>query len=228
MSPAQALNPNVVRVLISPDQETTLVAPMVGRITDLSMTLGSAFEKDATLVGFDCGESLARAKIARAELRSARENYNAKSRLKALQAAGEIEVNLASAAMDKSAGQVELVQVQTDQCKVKAPFSGRVARLYVKQFQGVNVGAPLADIISDGPLKVRLNAPSRWLGKLKVGMPFEVTVDETGRTYPVKVSAVGARVDAAAQSIEIEGRFDGSFPELLAGMSGTVHVAAIE
>ena len=28
------MNPDVVRVLISPDQETTLVAPMSGRITD--------------------------------------------------------------------------------------------------------------------------------------------------------------------------------------------------
>ncbi|CAM5450426.1 efflux RND transporter periplasmic adaptor subunit [Eoetvoesiella caeni] len=223
-----AAGPDVVRVLISPDQETTLVAAMAGRIGELSMTLGSSFKKDAVLAAFDCGENLARSKIARAELRAARENHGAKTRLKALQAAGDVEVNLAAAAVDKSVGQVELSQVQTEQCSVKAPFGGQVARIYVKQFQGVNVGAPLADIISDGPLKVRLNAPSRWLGKLSVGVPFEVAVDETGRTYTAKVSAVGARVDAAAQSIEIEGQFDEAYPGLLAGMSGTVRFAALE
>lgn len=222
------IHPNVVRVLISPDKETTLVAAMAGRIGELSMTLGSSFKKDAVLAAFDCGENLARSKIARAELRAARENHGAKTRLRALQAAGDVEVNLAAAAVEKSVGQVELAQVQAEQCSVKAPFSGRVARIYVKQFQGVNVGAPLADIISDGPLKVRLNAPSRWLGKLAVGMPFEVAVDETGHTYTAKVSAVGARVDAAAQAIEIEGQFDEAYPDLLAGMSGTVRFATLE
>ncbi|HWL28442.1 MAG TPA: efflux RND transporter periplasmic adaptor subunit [Burkholderiaceae bacterium] len=225
---APLMDPDVVRVLISPDQETTLVAPMNGRIARLGMTLGSRFDKDAVLTGFDCGENVARSKIAKAELRGARENFTAKSRLRALKAAGDVEVNLASAAVEKSAGEVELTKVLMDQCEVKAPFSGRVARIYVKQYQGVNAGAPLADIISDGPLKVRLNAPSKWLSELKVGMPFQVVVDETGRSYPASVSAVGARVDAAAQAIEIEGRFNDVHPELLAGMSGTVHFSMLK
>lgn len=225
---APLMNPDVVRVLISADEETTLVAPMNGRITMLGMTLGSRFDKDAKLTGFDCGEHVARSKIAKAELRGARENYTAKSRLRALKAAGDVEVNLAAAAVDKSAGEVELTKVLMDQCEVRAPFAGRVARIYVKQYQGVNAGAPLADIISDGPLKVRLNAPSKWLAELKVGMPFQVVVDETGRSYPASLSAVGARVDAAAQAIEIEGRFNDVYPELLAGMSGTVHFSTLK
>jgi RND family efflux transporter MFP subunit len=222
------MNPDVVRALIAADQETTLAAPMAGRIIELHMSLGSAFAAGDTLLAFDCAESLARAKIARAELKGARENYQAKSRLRALKAAGDVEVNLASASVDKGVGQLELSQAQAEECTVKAPFDGRVARLHVKQYQGVNLGAPLADIISDGPLKLRINAPSRWLKTLKPGMAFQVTVDETGRSYPAKVSAIGARVDAAAQAVEIEGRFDGSFPELLAGMSGTVHFPEIQ
>lgn len=226
--PMAQMNPDVVRALIAADKETTLAAPMAGRITELNMSLGSAFAAGDTLLTFDCAENQARAKIARAELKGARENYHAKSRLRALKAAGDVEVNLASASVGKGEGQVELSQVQVDECAVKAPFDGRVARLHVKQYQGVNLGAPLADIISGGPLKLRINAPSRWLRTLKLGMPFQVTVDETGRSYPAKVSAIGAHVDAAAQAVEIEGRFDGSFPELLAGMSGTVHFSAIQ
>ena len=37
-----------------------------------------------------------------------------------------------------------------------------------------------------------------------------------------------ARVDAAAQAIEIEGRFNDVYPELLAGMSGTVHFSTLK
>ena len=34
------------------------------------------------------------------------------------------------------------------------------------------------------------------------------------------VSAINGRVDAASQSVEVEGTVRGAFPELLAGMSG--------
>ncbi len=223
-----ALDPDLIRVLISPAQETTLVAPMMGRVQAIHVELGGAFQKGASLLSFDCAEFQAKARIARAELRSARENHTAKTRLRNLNAAGDVEVNLAAADVEKSNGQLELAQVQTNYCKLTAPFDGRVARSHVRQFEGVNAGAPLLEIIADGPLKVRLHAPSRLLKQLQPGSPFNITVDETGQTYPATVTALSARIDAAAQAIEIEGQLQGEYPELLAGMSGAVQFDATD
>ena len=83
-----------------------------------------------------------------------------------------------------------------------------------------NVGSPLVEMVSEGPLKVRLNAPSRLLRTLQVGTPFEVAIDETGKSYAAKVTAINARVDAVAQTVELEGRIEGKNPELLGGMTG--------
>ena len=55
---------------------------------------------------------------------------------------------------------------------------------------------------------------------LKIGQRFDVDIDETGKTYPAKVTAINARVDAVAQTVELEARIDGRPPELLAGMTG--------
>jgi len=225
---APAIDPNVVRVQISPERETSLMAPMSGRITSLAISLGSNFDNGKMLVAFECSENQARAMIADSELKGARESHDAKVRLQGLQAAGEVEVNLAAAAVERGVGQVQLARAQMAQCIVTAPFAGRAAKVHVKQHQGVTMGAPLADLISNGPLKVRLNAPSRWLKSLRIGTRFEVAVDETGRKYPARVSAIGARVDTAAQTIEIEGSFGSSFPELLAGMSGSAHFAGLQ
>lgn len=223
LAQSATVDPDLIRVLISPAQETTLVAPMNGRLQAVNVQLGSAFKQGDALMVFDCAEYQAKARIARAELRSARENHNAKTRLRDLNAAGDVEVNLAAADVEKNSGQVELARVQTDYCQVLAPFDGRVARLHAKQFQGLNAGAPLLDIIANGPLKVRLHAPSRLLSRLQVGSPMRIHVDETAQTYPATVTALSARIDAAAQAIEIEGQLDGDYPELLAGMSGAVH-----
>ena len=131
-----------------------------------------------------------------------------------------MEVTLAAAGADKAKAAIAMSRAQLAQCTVVAPFTGRVVKVHVKPHQGVNVGAPLLEMISDGPLKLRLNIPSRWLRQVSVGTPFEVDINETGRTYQAKVTLINARVDAVAQTIELEARMDKAEPELLAGMSG--------
>lgn len=209
-----------IRVLLIPQRETTVVAQIVGQINRLGGDLGSAVAQGAPLVVFDCTELTARMKMSEAELTTAREQHEAKIRLQGLNAAGEMEVALAAAAVEKARGQIDLSRAQMRQCVIAAPFAGRIVKLHVKQFQGVNVGQPLVDMVSSGPLKLKLNAPSRWLVWLKPGVKFDIRIDETGKTYPAVVTALNGRVDAASQSIEIEGRVNGTFNELLAGMSG--------
>lgn len=215
-----AEDPNAIRVLLSPELETTLVAQMVGRISSLPVQLGGKVARGKVLVAFDCSEANARLGMAQAEFVSAKETFDAKSGLRKLEAAGDTEVALAAAAVDRAKAAIALSRAQLAQCAVSAPFAGRIAKIHVKPYQGVNIGAPLVDLISDGPLKLRLNVPSRWLREIRPGTPFEVAINETGRSYPARVTLVNARVDAVAQTIELEARMDRAEPELLAGMSG--------
>ena len=217
---AVAVDPNAIRVLLSPELETTLVSQMVGRIVTLNASLGARVVKGRTVVAFDCGESHARLQMAQAEHAGAYETLDVKTRLLNLEAAGESELTLAQAAVNRASAAIALSRAQLGQCNVAAPFTGRVVRVHVKPHQGVNVGSPLVELVSDGPLKVRLNAPSRLLRTLRVGTPFEVTIDETGKTHSAQVTAINARVDAVAQTVELEGRIDGKPTELLAGMTG--------
>lgn len=210
-----------VRVLLAPDTETVLLAQTVGRITTLNGSLGSRVAKGQLVIGMDCSENAARLKMSQAELASARETYDSKVRLKGLDAAGDIEVSLAAAAVARADGQIEMTKAQIQNCSVVAPFSGRIVKLHVKPFQGVNAGQPLFELVSDGAPRLRLNVPSKWLRTIKVGTPFQIDIDETGKSYKAAISAINARVDAIAQTVEIEARVTGKFAELLPGMSGT-------
>lgn len=221
-----AADPEMPRALLIPERETTLVAQMVGIVQKLGGDMGGAFRQGVVLVRFDCAEQRARVGMARAELNSADQQHEAKRRLQGLSAAGEVEVSLAAAAVAKARAQIDLTNAQLAQCTVSAPFPGRISRLHVREHQGVNVGQPLMDIVSAGPLRVRLNAPSRWLAWLTRGARFEVRIDETGKTYPAVVTAINSRVDAVSQTIEVEGKVAEDFAELLAGMSGNARFAA--
>lgn len=218
--PSASLAEDQVRVLLAPALETTLASAMAGRIAAVKVGLGDSFVAGATLVRFDCDEQQARLEMVKAELASAHQVHESKRRLMELKQAGKVEVAIAASNLEKAQGQVKLLRVQLDYCAVKAPFNGRVVKLAVKAYQGVDVAQPLLEIVSKGPLKLRINVPARWVNWLKVDDTFEVAIDETGKTYRARVSALNARIDAVSQTIEIEAAIVDEAPELLPGMSG--------
>ncbi|MEN0107343.1 MAG: efflux RND transporter periplasmic adaptor subunit [Pseudomonas sp.] len=222
---ATAADPGVIRVLLAPELETTLSSQMAGTLGELKTSLGKSVAKGAVLAQFDCREGQARSKVTAAELTMAQQNLQAKQHLRNLQAVGDLEVAMAATEVQKADGARALAQAQSSYCNVVAPFAGRVAQVYAKPFQTLNTGTPLFDLVSDGALKVRLNVPSSLLPSLKDDMALEVNIAETGKTYPAHISAINARVDAVAQTVELEARLDSHHPELVAGMSGVAQFA---
>ncbi len=210
-----------IRVLLAAELETTLSSQMNGTLGELKATFGEHVDKSALLARFNCNEAEARSKVAVAELAMAKQNLEAKKQLRQLNAVGDIEVSMANTEVQKAEGARAMGVAQSGYCQVLAPFSGTVAKVYVKPYQTVSAGTPLFDLVSDGALKVRLNVPSNMLKTLKKGMPLQVNIHETGKNYAAHVTVVNSRVDAVAQTVELEARLDEKFPDLMAGMSGT-------
>ena len=217
---AAALSSDAVRVLLVADRETTLSSPVTAKIKLLYVSIGVQFGAGQTLVSFDCEEPVARLGIATAELAGAVESHEAKIRMQGLEQASDVEVALAASAAAKARSQVELQQAQVAQCTIKAPWAGRVAKVHVRTHMSVTPGQPMVDLVKSGPLRLKLNAPSRLIAKVKTGSTFDVAIDETGITYRARVTAVNSRVDPVSQTVEIEAAIVGNFSELLPGMSG--------
>lgn len=213
-----------IRVLLVASREATLSSQMNGTLGEITVRLGQRVARDAVLVQMDCRELNARVDVAEAELKMARQNLEARRDLQRLNAAGELEVAMAQAETEKAQGALSLAGAQSSYCRIRAPFAARIARIHAKPYQAVAAGTPLFDLVSDGPLKVRLNAPSSFMRRLQSGTAIELSIHETGRTYAAEISAVSPRIDAVAQTLELEARLTGEHPELIAGMSGIARI----
>jgi membrane fusion protein (multidrug efflux system) len=225
IAPAAAATPvaegNAIRVLLAPELETTLVAQTAARIDRLDATLGQPVAKGKLLVGFECGEAQARLRMADAELAAARDALTGKTGLKKLNAAGDLEVSTAQANVDRAAGAVSLARAQAGHCSVAAPFNGRIARMLRPAAPGGRRRRAAASTWSaTARSSCASTCPRPTCASSRPARRFDVAVNETGKTYPAKVTAINARVDAVAQTVELEARIDGSPAELLAGMSG--------
>jgi membrane fusion protein, multidrug efflux system len=220
-----AVNLNPVRVLLVPDKETTISSTIAARIVSFNGTLGQYFKAGDTLVVFDCEEARARVEMSKAELAGALEQHEAKLKMQGLEQASDVEVALAASAANKAKAQLSLNEVQVSQCRIAAPWAGRVAKTNVKNHMTVTPGQALMELVNAGPLKLKLNAPSKLIGKLKAGAKFNVNIDETQRSYQAVVNAVNSRVDPVSQTVEIEARMLKTHAELLSGMSGVADLS---
>lgn len=209
-----------VRVLVLPAGETVLASPVPGRIAKLHVGLGVPFKQGSVLVSMDCDEPQARMAMSKADQAAATEQYEAKLRMQGLEQASDVEVALAASAVAKAKAQVDLYQFQISQCSIRAPWDGRTAKLHARSYMSVSAGQPLLDLVRSGLLLMKLNVPSSWISTLKMGQVFDVTIDETGQTYPAKVHRINGRVDPVSQTIELEATMTRSYPDLLPGMSG--------
>jgi RND family efflux transporter MFP subunit len=209
-----------VAALILAGEESTLSSQMAGKIRTIRVGLGDVFKQGEALIEFDCSEQRAQLQAADAEYRAARETHLARLRLQALGAAGELDVTLAAAAVEKARSQVDFRRTQIAYCRVRAPFRGNVARLRVKAAESVPAGQALIDVVNTNLLKAQMFVPAGWVAWLRPGMQLTIHVKEIGQSFPARVSRMNSRVDGVSQQLEVEARVDKGKGDLLPGMVG--------
>jgi RND family efflux transporter MFP subunit len=212
-----------IHAQLVPRQYTTLSSETPASIDHLAVREGDRFKAGQVLVHFDCSQQKAQLDEARAILGAAEQSRSVNRRMVQLNSGGILEANLAAAEVSKAEARLRALQVVLSKCTIAAPYQGRVAEQKVREYQYVQAGQPMLEILDDSALDVEFIAPSRWLAWIKPGTPFRLLIDETGKTYAAKVTRIAAKADAVSHSVKITGAIDGTSPGLIAGMSGQVH-----
>jgi RND family efflux transporter MFP subunit len=219
LNPAMAQE---IRAQLSPRDFTTLAAEIGAKVEKIAVREGDHFSRGQVLVSFDCSVQRAQLDEARASQGAADKTVAVNKRLLELQTIGKLENDLAIAESDKARAKVAAMAATAGKCSVTAPFDGRMVEQKVRSQQYVQPGQALLDILDDSVLELDFVVPSKWLVWLKAGAEFKVAIDETAKTYPVRLIRVGARIDPVSQTVKVTGAIQGHFPELSAGMSGKV------
>ena len=210
-----------LRGLLKPIHEATLSSEILAKIADLPIREGKAFKKGDVLVRFDCARYKAEQTAAKAEYTARKKTSDNNAELASYNAAATLQVEVSAAETEKAAAQLEASNSLLTGCNLQAPWNGRVVESLAHEHETVSPGKELIKILDDSSLEVDILLPSKWLTNLKIGSPFSFHVDETGKDYPAKITALGARIDPVSQTIRITGSLQKQYTELLAGMSGS-------
>lgn len=217
---AQKPEPAEARAQLVSIHQATLSSEMAGRIDNIAKRVGERFHKGDVLVSFDCALPNAQLTHAQAALTEAARTYEINRRAVAQKTTAQLELDIPAAEVLKAKADLAAAEAQVAKCSIPAPFDGVTIARKMQAFEYTTPGRPIIEVLDDRALEVELTAPSRSLAWLKPGTPFQLKLDENGKTYPGKVVRLGGRVDPASQSVKAIGELTGEAPDLMPGMSG--------
>jgi len=118
------------------------------------------------------------------------------------------------------------LELELDKTQIRAPFSGVVARRYVRQGQQVAKGDRLFWVTAEGPLGMRFTLPEKFIGRIHKGQELPMmTPDLPDQKYKVRVVEVSPVVDPASSTIEVTVELEGKPGSLRPGMDASVSLA---
>jgi RND family efflux transporter MFP subunit len=212
---------SIARGVVRAVGEATISSRLAARITELPLREGQSFQRGDLLVGFDCERPQAEARAAAAAVDVQTKLLETNEELDKFNAIGKNELLISRSQLDKARAERQAMDSQVKECRLTAPFSGRVMERMARAFEAVQVSQPLLRIADTSALELELIVPSVWLAWLKPGSAFQFRLDETGRALPATVQRLGAAVDPVSKTLRIVGNFRGGNDMVLPGMSGT-------
>lgn len=117
------------------------------------------------------------------------------------------------------------LELELEKTRIRAPFSGVVARRYVRAGQQVNRGDRMFWITETSPLRVQFTLPERFAGKIQRGQTLEVTsIDRRDAKFSAKVIEISPVIDPSSGTIEVLAQLVGPTKDLRPGMTTSIRV----
>lgn len=213
-----------VRGIVRAVNEAWISTELNARMIEVNRREGESFRKGDVLIAFDCDKYVSELDAARAEEefnRLAHENSLELDRRKAI---GRFEVAQNKARYDKAKAQAETLATRVRECKIAAPFDGRVAEMKARAFETSTPNQPLMRLVDPDHLEIELIVPSVWLRWIRPGLEFRVKIDETETQHSAVVQRMAATVDSVSQTVKIMAIFPQDSQTILPGMSLTAEL----
>jgi len=135
---------------------------------------------------------------------------------------GRLERETAEAQMQFAKANMEMAKLNLNDCKIIAPYDGRLSKRQVQEFEYVRTSQPIMEIIDDHQLLAVMYLPSSRKKDIKLGTDMEFRIDETGTTHSGRVYEIAGQIDARSRTFEVKTLIDNHNRTLTAGMSGVL------
>jgi membrane fusion protein, multidrug efflux system len=211
--------------VLVPRQVTVISSAQDGRIADIPVGHGDLFKKGDLLIAYDCTDIEAEAEIARIQKDLTRKKAEGTDKLFKLDIISDLDRLGAQVEDRQAAAKSRAYAARMEDCQIRARFDGRVTNRLANPGEYTRTDRVLLEVASNEPLRAEFLIPSKWLRWVNIGAPISITIGETEKTYPARITAIHGEVDPVSQSIQMIATLDAYDDPLLPGMSGQAAIS---
>ena len=135
--------------------------------------------------------------------------------------AAEYDLRGYEALVESGHAEINRLQLEADQTRIHAPFSGVVVRRYVREGQAISKGDKTFRVSQLAPLQVQFQVPESSGRRPASGAPVELSlVEDSARRLSARVVKVSPTIDAASDSYDVLAQLTGpTISDLRPGMA---------
>jgi membrane fusion protein (multidrug efflux system) len=182
----------------------TVSADLPGTVAKINFDSGKQVQAGEVLVQLDTKQEQAQLEAAVAAQELAKIRY---SRTRDLVNQGVIskqEFDQATAEQRQGDAKVEEIKATIARKTIRAPFSGTLGIRQANLGQYLAAGDPIVPLQSMDPIYVNFTLPQEQASQAQVGRTVKINVNDLGKEFTGRVTAINSVVDQATRNIEVQ------------------------
>ena len=185
------------------DQSVSLYPESPGRIARVNVRAGQNVSAGTVLVELDnqvMKSSLAEVKT---QLELAQTLYDKQKRLWDQGVGSEVQYLQAKTQFEALKKRLSATEAQVGMTQIRAPFSGTVDEVFVREGEYAAPGMATARLISNGGLRLEMDIPETYLTRIKVGQTVDMDFNSVGVKAQGRISSVGGFISPDSRTFRV-------------------------
>jgi RND family efflux transporter MFP subunit len=216
-------------------QNAEIAFEVPGRLIELPAEEGIEVSENQLLAKLDPADFQASLDAAEADYRNAKDTFDRFEEVFGKGAISRQDFDNQRRQLEVSKANLATVRKALNDTELRAPFAGRIGRVYVENFNNIQAKQPILLLQDVSQLDIIVNVPEQDWQRAKPGLtlaqqterakPFVTLPTFPDRQFPARITEVAASADPVTRTFAARGRFDP--PDdivILPGMSATVSV----
>ncbi|OEK05539.1 efflux RND transporter periplasmic adaptor subunit [Roseivirga misakiensis] len=182
----------------------TISAEMMGLLTSLPIKEGQYVNKGQTLATIDADNLQKTVDELENQLEFATTVFEKRDRLWKKNIGTEIDYLQAKNNKESLEKQLATLQTQIDKAEIKAPFSGTIETVSVRQGEIAQPGMPIAYLVGNSNMYITAEVSEAYIAKFKRGDKVTVSIPSLNKEEVSKIISVGKVINPASRTFTIE------------------------
>ena len=202
-----------------PDETVDIKSEIDGVVLEINFEEGKPAEKGRLLVQLDDSKLAASVAESESNFKLSESTYQRSKQLFEKTLVSQQEYDQAASVYEVNRATLALKKRLLRDTKIYAPFAGIVASRHVSPGQVIGKDTIITTLVGLDPVKVEINVPERFLGRLNVGQTIEMIVAAyPGKTFKGEVYFVTPSIDSLTRTALVKAKIPNPQHELKPGM----------